>query len=96
MRAHTFDKIGATVEGLRTGRFIPKFAQECKIQDKVSSSEHMAALITSMRQIQYSIEKALIKYAQQKNMMVALAYVKDLNTIHNLIWKYGQDAKKGK
>jgi len=78
---------------LRIARVPAPFLQTVAVEDQVEDREHQIALLVSLQQIRFSIEKSLIKSAGEKNMMKSLSYVRDLNIVHNLIWKIEQDSK---
>jgi len=84
------------VTGIRKARIPAPFLQTVAAEDQVEDREHQIALLVSLQQIRFSIEKSLIKYAREKSMIKCMSYIRDLNIVHNLIWKIEQDVKNGK
>jgi len=84
------------VFGLRKAHVPAPFLQTVKVEEQVNEREHQVALLVSLQQIRFSIEKSLIKSAGEKSMIKCMSYVRDLNIVHNLIWKIEQDIKNGK
>ena len=78
---------------LRRAHVPAPFLQTVAAEEQVADNEHQLALYVSLQKIRFSIEKSLIKAAGEKNMMKSLSYVRDLNIVHNLIWKIEQDSK---
>jgi len=78
---------------LRRARVLAPFLQTVKVEEQVNEREHQLALYVSLQKIRFSIEKSLIKSAGEKSMMKCMSYIRDLNIVHNLIWKVEQDSK---
>jgi len=81
------------VIGIKKARIPAPFLQTVKVEEQVNEREHQIALLVSLQQIRFSIEKSLIKSAGEKSMMKCMSYIHDLNIVHNLIWKVEQDQK---
>jgi len=81
---------------LRRAHVPAPFLQTVKAEDQLNEQEHQIALLVSLQKIRFSIEKSLIKSAGEKSMMKCMSYIRDLNIVHNLIWKVEQDVKNGK
>jgi len=79
---------------LRIARVPAPFLQTVKVEEQVNEREHQIALLVSLQQIRFSIEKSLIKSAGEKSMIKCMSYIRDLNIVHNLIWKVEQDKEK--
>jgi len=79
---------------LRIARVPAPFLQTVAAEDQVEDREHQLALYVSLQKIRFSIEKSLIKSAGEKNMIKCMSYIRDLNIVHNLIWKVEQDQKQ--
>ena len=92
-RYRDYDVIGETVKDLQRGMFIPTFVREANIVEKVDFAEHHAALKVALARGRLSVEKALIKAAENNHMQQFLRYAMDLNIIRNLQWKVEQDSK---
>jgi len=43
-----------------------------------------------------TLAQAIVTAVSEKDMRKAIAYVRDLDTVHRLIWKVEQDVKNGK
>jgi len=84
------------VMGLRRAHVPAPFLQTVAAQDQVEDREHQLALYVSLQKIRFSIEKSLIKAVADKSMIKCMSYIRDLNIVHNLIWKVEQDIKNGK
>jgi len=80
---------------LRRAHVPAPFLQTVAAEDQVEDREHQIALLVSLQQIRFSIEKSLIKSAGEKSMIKCMSYIRDLNIVHNLIWKVEQDVKNG-
>jgi len=78
---------------LRRARVPAPFLQTVAAEDQVEDREHQIALLVSLQQIRFSLEKSLIKSAGEKSMIKCMGYIRDLNIVHNLIWKVEQDQK---
>jgi len=81
------------VIGIKKARIPAPFLQTVATEDQVEDREHQIALLMSLQQIRLSIEKSLIKSAREKSMIKCMSYIRDLNIVHNLIWKIEQDQK---
>lgn len=92
-RRQDYDSIGETARKLSEGVFLPTFVQEAHVIEKVDYAEHVASLKVALARGRLSVEKALIKAAQDNHMQRFLRYAIDLNIIRNLQWKVEQDSK---
>jgi hypothetical protein len=90
---HDYDVIGETAKALRNGRFQPQFVQEANVVEKLSLGEHHQKLEVALAKGRLSVEKALIKAAEDGHMIHFLHLAIDLNVIRNLQWKVEQDNK---
>ncbi len=92
-RRQDYDVIGETARKLSEGVFLPTFVQEAKVIEKVDYAEHVTSLKVALARGRLSVEKALIKAAEDGHMQRFLRYAIDLNIIRNLQWKVEQDSK---
>lgn len=93
-RYRNYDFIGETARGLQNGMFLPTFVVEANIEEKVNMAEHHVALKAALARGRLSVERSLIKAAEENHMQRFLRYAIDLNIIRNLQWKVEQDTKK--
>jgi len=93
-RRQDYDSIGKTAKKPSEGCFLPTLVQEAHVIEKVDYAEHVASLKVALARGRLSVEKALIKAAQDNHMQRFLRYAIDLNIIRNLQWKVEQDTKK--
>jgi len=92
-RYRDYDFIGETAKNLQRGIYLPTFVVEANTVEKVSNAEHHASLKVALAKGRLSVEKALIKAAEEGHMHRFLRYAIDLNIIRNLQWKVEQDSK---
>jgi len=82
------------MKSLRRAHVPAPFLQTVAAEDQVEDREHQLALYVSLQKIRFSIEKSLITSAGEKSMIKCMSYIRDLNIVHNLIWKVEQDQKQ--
>jgi len=66
------------------------------VQSQVLQRLSKSVLLASLEQMRSTLAQAIVTAVSEKDMRKAIAYVRDLDTVHRLIWKVEQDVKNGK
>ena len=66
------------------------------MQSQVLQRLSKSVLLASLEQMRSTLAQAIVTAVSEKDMRKAIAYVRDLDTVHRLIWKVEQDVKNGK
>jgi len=63
------------------------------MQSQVLQRLSKSVLLASLEQMRSTLAQAVVTAVSEKDMRKAIAYVRDLDTVHRLIWKVEQDQK---
>jgi len=66
------------------------------VQSQVLQRLSKSVLLASLEEMRSTLAQAVVTAVSEKDMRKAIAYVRDLDTVHRLIWKVEQDVKNGK
>jgi len=63
------------------------------VQSQVLQRLSKSVLLASLEQMRSTLAQAVVTAVSEQDMRKAIAYVRDLDTVHRLIWKVEQDVK---
>ena len=69
----------------------PEFLVRANTPELLNKSEHQAALEVALARGRLSLEKAIVKAAEEHRMRHFIQYVRDLNLLKTLQWKIRQE-----